>query len=312
MDIRLWQPGDEDAILDLFHQVFGRSMPREFWRWRFQDHPSGGPYIALAWDGERLAAHYAVTAAPLSIDGEQVPAALAMTTMTHADYRGRGLLEKVGGALYEELRSKHFCAVWGFPNGQAHLPRLQKLSWIDICDIPTMSLQLDGALKVSATDRSIQEIASINEYFSHICNVANANAPVRSFRSIEALRWRIDQNPVNTYSRFVIGTDQHSIGYIIAKRYSDQEVDIVDFQAADAHEARSLLQQVLERLQQQGIRKVNIWSMPHDPLRQILERTGFVPTAPITFFGGRQFSGLSKDFGDARNWRLSMLDSDIY
>ncbi len=40
-EVRDYNEGDESAILDLFELVFGKSMSRDFWKWRFVDNPSG-------------------------------------------------------------------------------------------------------------------------------------------------------------------------------------------------------------------------------------------------------------------------------
>jgi len=61
IDIRPYNPGDEQAILELFEASFGRTMSGDYWRWRFLDNPVGEPKIDLAWDGTTLAGHYAVS-----------------------------------------------------------------------------------------------------------------------------------------------------------------------------------------------------------------------------------------------------------
>ncbi|MEE4016082.1 GNAT family N-acetyltransferase [Roseibium sp. FZY0029] len=312
MDIRLWKPGDEAAILGLFNEVFGRSMSPEFWRWRFQNNPNGGPHIALAWDGERLAAHYAVTPAPIVVDGQTIPAALSTTTMTHADYRGQRLLEKVGGALYEELKSEGVVAVWGFPNAQAHLPRLQRLAWFDVCDVPVMSCLLDGTRRHKAHESSLESVDETDNRFAAIWQDAECSTAIHPSRSLNLMRWRLDQNPKNKYFRYIQGDEQSLSAYLIYKKYFETEVDIVDFHARDPDCGKSLLQGVLSILTAQSVKKVNAWCLPHDPHRRTFERLGFCADAPVTYFGGRQLLPIGKEFSDPRGWRLSMMDSDIY
>ncbi|MXN65572.1 GNAT family N-acetyltransferase [Stappia sp. GBMRC 2046] len=312
MEVRLWKPGDEDAILALFEQSFGRKMSLEFWRWRFLGHPSGGPYIALAWDGDRLAAHYAVSPAPLLVDGQDVLAVLSMTTMTHPDYRGRGLFEKVGGALYEELTQHGIAAVWGFPNANSHQSFLRKLSWVDIGDIPTMTCVLDGSREWGESDFGIQEIERTDGRFTELYGRLSGQRPICASRDPAVLAWRLDRNPLHTYFKFVLGDENSLSGYVIAKRHLDQDADLVDIQACDVSTAEILIKGVLSRLGKRGIRRVNAWALNRDTIRQALERSGFIAGAPVTYFGGREISPISKEFGDLRNWRLSMMDSDLY
>ena len=132
MRIAPWQPGDETAIIDLFASVFGQQMSPEFWRWRYCDHPSGGPLAVLAWDGDRLAAHYAASHGPLRVNGVPTEAALSMTTMTHSDYRGQGLFERTAETLYATLADMGKAAVWGFPNRMSSVPFRKKLGCVDL------------------------------------------------------------------------------------------------------------------------------------------------------------------------------------
>ncbi|URK88651.1 GNAT family N-acetyltransferase [Rhizobium sp. RCAM05350] len=100
LEYKAYNDGDERKILDLFKVTFGVDLPLSFWRWRQLDNPAGGPWTETVWDGDRLAGHYAVAAAKMSINGEAVPACLSMTTMVHPDYRARHFREVCGVNLF--------------------------------------------------------------------------------------------------------------------------------------------------------------------------------------------------------------------
>jgi len=40
-DVRIYRPGDEGQILDLFTRVFGLERSLAHWRWKFMDNPAG-------------------------------------------------------------------------------------------------------------------------------------------------------------------------------------------------------------------------------------------------------------------------------
>ena len=80
LEYKPYKDGDEKQILDLFKVTFGVDLAPSFWRWRQLENPAGGPWTEMVWDGDRLAGHYAVAAAKMSINGEAVPASLSMTT----------------------------------------------------------------------------------------------------------------------------------------------------------------------------------------------------------------------------------------
>lgn len=309
IDIRPWRPGDEAAILNLFRTVFDREMTPIYWRWRFLDHPSGGPLVMLAWAGETLAAHYAASRAPLVVEGESVPAALSMTTMTHPDWRGRGLLEAAGEALYSVIAAEGGAGALGFPNQMVHAARLTKLGWIDVCDVPTMTGALASAPEA---DPSVVEIPAIDARFDRLAAHLGPLTPVGFARDATTLRWRIDANPVQRYMRLVLAEGVEIAGYAILKRWGTEAMDLVELRAADAPATRALLVAAQARAAASGARLLHCWRLPSEPDRVIFERAGFAAGAPVTYFGGRALARPAALFDDPRRWRLAMLDSDLY
>ncbi|WP_107498414.1 GNAT family N-acetyltransferase [Thalassobius sp. I31.1] len=313
-DIRPWQPGDEHAILDLFHASFGRRLTPEFWRWRFSDHPAGGPLIMLAWKGDRLAAHYGASQAPLYYEEEVIPSAMSMTTMTHPDDRGLGLVETVGQALYDSLRGDGYAAVWGFPNAMINATRQRKLAWHPIDDIASLSMavnttripKIDPALKVETVD-------VIDARFWEAKKRGAQAGTVMGLRDAATLGWRVDRNPINTYTRYVIPAGAGQIaGYAITKSFGDAAVDIVDICGTEGGHVMALLAEIRQRAARDGIKQMNSWSQRMDPARLHLEHFGFAASAPVTYLGGRSFVNTINDFTDSRRWRIAMLDSDLY
>lgn len=312
-DIRPWQSGDETAIFALFEASFGRQMSPEFWRWRFQDHPAGGPLVMLAWAGDRLAAHYGASQAPLSQGDQSQPAALSMTTMTHPDDRGRGLVETVGGALYETLRADGYTTVWGFPNAMINATRQRKLAWEPICDVVTLSRVIANARPIP-TDPAlvVSVVGAIDDRFGALRADLCEPDTVSGARDTATLQWRIDANPINSYTRYVIAAGTRITGYAITKTYQDHAIDMVDLCAVDAPHISALMARIDADAQARGVAQMNTWCLHRDPARITLERLGFAATAPVTYLGGRSFHHGLGDIWDMRRWRLSMIDSDLY
>ena len=154
MDVRAYAPGDEAAILRLFDRSFGKPLPEAFWRWRFLDDPHGAPMIELAWDGDVLAAHYAVSPTSIAVEGERRVASLSMTTMTDPDYRGHGLFGQLATRLYERLAGVGHVAVFGFPNAQSHRGFIRDLGWQDVHEIPMLRLEVASAKPIERGRRA--------------------------------------------------------------------------------------------------------------------------------------------------------------
>lgn len=312
-DIRAWRSGDETAIIDLFDASFGRSLSPAFWNWRFRDHPAGGPLIMLAWQGDRLAAHYGASQAPLLCDGQIVPTALSMTTMTHPDDRGRGLVEAVGEAFYATLNEEGYSAAWGFPNAMINATRRRKLAWVPVDDVATMSVDVARARSI-ATDPALMvtTVDAIDLRFGDLRRRVAQPDTMTGCRDAAILQWRIDANPLNHYTRHIIASGDQIGGYALTKSFGNQAMDIVDLCAVDDAHTMALLAAVLKQARKNQFKQLNCWCLRMDEARIAVERFGFSATAPITYFAGRSFDDALGDFTDVRRWRLSMLDSDLY
>ncbi|MCO6179014.1 GNAT family N-acetyltransferase [Ciceribacter sp. RN22] len=311
-EFRPYRAGDEPAITALFQDVFGRPMSLDFWRWRFLDHPAGGPLVMLAFAGDTLVGHYAASHAPLSIHGEYYPAALSMTTMTHPEWRGRRLFERTAEAFYATLPGSGISAVYGFPNAAVHALRLMRAGWRDTYEVPTLILDVETARHSPRQDSSVCVANRIDERFDRFNTRVAADLPIIAHRSADILSWRVDRNPDNTYTRFVLEDGEDIAGYAITKLYGTDMIDLVEMRCADGAAARALINTIAARAAAEGRKRIATWCLPADVHRLPLEVAGFKAAAPVTYFGGRIFKTLPADLTDSRLWRLSMLDSDLY
>ena len=65
-EIRFYQEGDESQIIYLFEKVYKKQITLDWWKWRYLRNPSDKPQIALAFSGDQLVSHYAVSPVFLS------------------------------------------------------------------------------------------------------------------------------------------------------------------------------------------------------------------------------------------------------
>lgn len=315
LELRAFEDGDAPAILDLFEASFGRPMPAEFWRWRYLDHPGGGPLIELAFDGDMLAAHYGVSRDALTLDATDLPAGLSMTTMTHPGYRGRRLFAQLAERLYARMAAEGAAGVHGFPNAMIHPSRQAHGGWLNIAAVPTLTLDVARA-QAGNPDERIRQAPAIDESFSRFLRKESGgrgSGVIRTRRDAEVLRWRVDDNPVNIYQRRVLDEGAGEIaGYAITKRFGDSGLDLVEMRAADGAAARALLAGVIAAAAADGVARISTWCALDDPQHAALERAGFGMDAPVTYHGGRAFTQALDEISDGRRWRRSMLDSDLY
>lgn len=315
LEIRPYQPGDESAILQLFEEIFKKPMALDYWNWRFRDNPVIGPSISLAWDGERLAAHYAVSPVMMQISGESRLTALSMTTMTHPNYRGQGLFMRLASDIYVRLQRQGCVLVWGFPNGQSHRGFIRDLNWRNIGEIPMLQMDLNGLRSMPSDARgTVIELNNFDSRVDQLWSTICPNYKLSIQRNQKFMNWRYGLNPQNKYRILACCHGDELLGYVVFKSYGT-DFDIVDILTIDDRLIGvDLVRGVIDLALEMGAMSLNMWEPLHSKFHLELEKLGFRNGSPVTYFGARVLNetGLSLDVADLRNWHFSMGDSDVF
>jgi GNAT superfamily N-acetyltransferase len=134
LTIRAPSAGDQEAILRLLKVGLGEGgVPRDlvFWTWKHLASPFGPSYLLVAeadsvivglrafmrwtwWSGER-----------------EVPAVRAVDTVTHPDWRGRGVFTRLTLEMIERVRSEGVAFVFNTPNDKSR-PGYLKMGWVRV------------------------------------------------------------------------------------------------------------------------------------------------------------------------------------
>jgi len=315
LEVRPYQAGDESYILALFRESYGRGLDERAWAWRFRDNPAGPGVIDLAWDGEILAAHYAVSSVLMRIDRHEVCVGLSGTTMTHPDYRGRGLFPLLARTTYERMAGMDMALVWGFPNRLSHRGFVRDLNWVDLWEIPTFRLHLEGFDKAFSLASEIVELERFDIRFDHLWDQVRDDYRIIVKRDSTYLQWRYVENPVASYRILAYVSGQEVLGYAVLKWFR-QEMHIVDILTVQdgGVVGEHLVYGAIEMARQSSASAVSLWINVTNPLHRVLERMGFQNEAPVTYFGACILRPdlVGGDALDYRNWYLTMGDSDVY
>ena len=123
--IRAYRSGDEEAILDLFARSFHVSRSKEHFDWKYRNDPYGNEHISLAWEGDRLVAHYAGYPVPFWYERSAVIAHQIGDTMTDPAVRhvGRGpssILGRTSKHFYDTFCEGKVAFNYGFNVGNIH------------------------------------------------------------------------------------------------------------------------------------------------------------------------------------------------
>jgi GNAT acetyltransferase-like protein len=238
--IERYRVGDEQAILELFRTVFGKSRSEEHWRWQFKDNPYGGPFASLARrvDDGAVVGSYSVMPIMLNVMGRPVLACQSVDTAVHADYRGQRVFEQTATDCYAWCESQGVKAVIGFPNAISYQGLVRTLNWrrvgfpvefrmrMEIAPLlratrvpmlPALAdaffrparraqLALRGALlrRITGSDLVFRVASTVPEGYDALWNAWRSQEVLSVWKDADYLRWRYDRNPDHQFTYFFI------------------------------------------------------------------------------------------------------------
>jgi hypothetical protein len=317
MDLRALDPSSDDeldAALALFKKVYRTEMSKAFYRWRFLANPFGPPMVSLLWDGATLVGHYAVSPMKSLVGDRIVASAQSMTTMTHPDYRNRGVFSTLAEDLYARMAGLGVGMVWGFPNTQSHYGFVHRLGWRDIGLIATMTRGVDDCPEDAPR---LVRLGVVDERISEIFSRSLDGRIFPSCRDAAYLRWRYLDHPVGGYTIFGLGDAPEAVAVVKSYQYSaaHKALEVVDVLYGDKPRlVGPLFAGLLVHARETGHALLRTWLGMADPAFSALEKLSFMPKEPIVYFGGRELGALSLPLDRFRltDWVVSMGDSDNY
>lgn len=114
--------GELDQLVILQNEVYkerGLVFTKEEFRHWYIDNPSGRAISFNAFDGDKMVAHYVCIIKKMLIGGRVVNGILSMATVTHPDYRGRGLFKTLAKMTYDCARDNGYEFVIGVANANS-------------------------------------------------------------------------------------------------------------------------------------------------------------------------------------------------
>ena len=133
LDIR--PAGTAPELLRHYQSIFTKCFPHAthltagYLEWLYASNPAGSVIGLDAWDGDRLAAHYACIPVRAVIDGQACTVMLSLNTATDPDYQGRGLFTKLADGTYAAGADQGMAGIYGVANANSTPGFLRKLGF---------------------------------------------------------------------------------------------------------------------------------------------------------------------------------------
>lgn len=334
--VRRYQPGDEQAILDLFNGVFAENNPNyvprslEHWRHIYLANPAGQEILVATDDKGEIIANYSAIPAHCSVDGVRLRSAQAVDTCVRKDWRGS--LRK--NSVFVTI-ARDYCEIfgqtnadytneymWGLPNEQAFGVGTRIVGYQPVhCPMPRLFREADEAW-VSGLEQAgagVQVLASDGTDLAELSDLYARHTdqvPLGLWKDEAYLAWRYRDWPGNPYRAIKACRDgQLQAALIYRLGWMGQAlVPLVDWigRGDDRALLAALLAHVGRETLAAGGRRMETWVTPGARQWAPLQALGLTPEhSPFNLC----IMVYSDRFDHARavsSWVVTMGDSDIY
>lgn len=313
---RPFADGDENGLFELSCVLFPEvhydwNSWLANWRWKYKDNPAGEGIIWVAEHDSKIVGHYAVIPVLIKIGSETTIVFQSVDTMTHPDYRRKGIFSSLANSLYDGLNQKpNTNIVYGFPNSSSLPGFMTRLGFLEVLKIPLIFKPFNwrNLLSLRLKNRALLEIAarsgellerliykakpyrvakgleiiqvdrfeeSIDQLWDRVSN-QHMTAVVRTCKY---LNWRYAPPGIN-YLKYVAVKDEKTVGYAIARlgkqRYDVKGGIIFDLFAESEELAGCLIAKVVEHCKQKDIDLLYTYMQGEKIFHTALRENGFI------------------------------------
>jgi len=333
--IRKAEPEDVPAILKLLEQSLGSNpIPRtpELWSWKHEKNLFGTSPCLLAEANGTLVGLRAFLPWRWSYSGDEVRAVRAVDTVTHSQWRGRGIFSRLTLQLLEDIKRDGASFVFNTPNKYSR-PGYLKMGWQDVGRIPVFIRVLRPLriatrfLRVNSIDKSgtqpLEGLAAVSDLLEQegfddfLTRLYQYEKRFHTCRSKEYLRWRYAEIPGVDYC--ALWDFQNDSGAVVIARSRARgrlrELTLSEILATPDQKGTNMAAALIGRIAARlNVDYIAACAAPGTMERQILREAGFLPfSIPGPRFMVRPLnSSLAPEPTSWDSWRLSIGDLEVF
>jgi len=352
--IRAYREADEEAILELWKAVYPEREYNDkqwmrWWRWMYKENPSGAPVIWFAEANGKLVGQYAIIRVKMKIGNKVIIGAQSLDTVTHPEYRHKGVFQTLAKKTYEQAANEGVHIVYGFPNQYSYPGFIRRLDWFDIATTQTLlkvlywgnitkkrvrnrflSSILAPAINLVSNEilfrtqktsfvqgLEIAQISSFDERVNEFWAEISGQYQIMVVRNKDYLNWRYVNIPDANYLIYVAEIAGKIYGYLVFQCTQTEQTkvgNIFDILAQSEKIAQHLISKAIEHCKQERVDTIYCSMIANNLYLKAFRKNGFVS---LPFVKGSKFCAYSsspnipKEFlKDPKNWVVQIGDSD--
>ncbi len=331
-EIRAYQPGDEEGILELFNGVFSENnpafIPRKMkeWHWQFRDSPLGNQTtVAIDEDG-RLIGQYTSIPFRTWIRGKEEVTSQIVDTCIAVEYqrslKQEGVFLSVAALYFDIFAYGHPTVLcYGYPVPNAQRIGVRFLGYIPVLT-PVTKLVADvdagmaGRLEEKSEGIEVKKVDRFGEGADALWNRLKEGIGYTIFRNAEFLNWRYLDHPRVNYHGLQAFRDNEVVG-VMAYRigwYAEKITPILELftEPGDTAAQAALLAAAARHAVAEGCPRFELWLPPNGVWFKAFPSFGF--REDVTRFNliNRLFADWMNNEWLMENYFFTMGDTDIY
>ncbi len=334
IDVRPYEQGDEDGVLDLLKVALGPgpsgSRTKESFRWKHLENPFGHSLMLVAEADGQIVGLRAFMRWRFELGDRSLRAVRAVDTATHPDFQRMGVFSRLTRAALEQLRDQADL-VFNTPNEKSG-PGYEKLGWRAVGRVPV-------SVRVRRPVRFLRGIRSESGEEPRTGGLPPIDAPLaadvlaeegpfagllaaldgsdrqrlRTPRSFSYLRWRYADPPHLGYRAVTETANGRITGvafFRIRPRGKLLETTVADLLVEERRTASALIRRVVTAAAVDHV----ACSFPRRSIAgRAARRRGFVPLpGPMRLMVNPLHPGLPADPTRWSSWALSLGDLEVF
>lgn len=202
-----------ERFIEIFQLCFNIKVNETYFEWKYKSNPDGEVIAFEAFDTVRnkVVAFYGVMPEKYTIAGVEKTIYQSMDTMTHPDYRNKGLFIKLANLTYDYLKEKNGKSyLIGIPGSNSYYGFVKKLLWSNPINI-SYTFTITPIIKLlnlfnQKSDYIVKEVSQFNSNVDAL--LSEKEFVISKKLNSKILNWKFANHPLEKFMCFEVSKNE--------------------------------------------------------------------------------------------------------